>query len=74
MSKTKRDYARTCDRLLKAETEAEVAAILTECGMMDPRHWKLLGDMLGDSRRIGVDSDLLLAELEVCVSALLIAE
>lgn len=45
MSKTKRDYARMCDRLLKAETEAEVAAILTECGVMDPRHWKLLGDM-----------------------------
>jgi hypothetical protein len=43
MSKMKRDYARLCDRLLKAETEAEVTAVLTEFGLMDPRHWKPLG-------------------------------
>jgi hypothetical protein len=45
MPKTGIDYKALCDRLLRVESEREVSDLLEQYGLLDPRHWKPLGDM-----------------------------
>lgn len=39
------DYKKLCDDLLHAESEQEVTKLLEQYDLLDPRHWKPIGDM-----------------------------
>ncbi len=45
MPKAAMDYKKLCDGLLRAESEQDVTSLLQQHGLLDPRHWKLLGNM-----------------------------
>lgn len=45
MSNAGVNYKKLCEDLLHAESEHEVAALLKDWGLLDPRHWKPLGNI-----------------------------
>lgn len=42
---TKIDYRRLCIDLLKAESEEEITSLLRQHGLLDMKHWRVLGNM-----------------------------
>lgn len=45
MSDSMIDHKGLCDALLHAESEQDVTALLKNAGLLDPKHWKPLGNM-----------------------------
>src|SRR5437016_7038871 len=45
MASSRLDYKALCFKLLRAESEQEVTDLLSEQGLLDVKHWKVLGDM-----------------------------
>jgi hypothetical protein len=45
MLNTQVAYKKICDELLRAESEQEVTQVLEQHQLLDPRHWKPLGNM-----------------------------
>lgn len=45
MSRSGIDYKTLCEKLLRAESEEDVTSLLKQHDLLNPRHWKLLGNM-----------------------------